>query len=57
MIHHLARAFHVRDIALAGVPSTEREHPTQAPASRPIKPRPITPWSVPQASTSGVRGA
>lgn len=52
MIHHLARVFHAREILLAGTPSTDGTRPASAPAARPVKPRPITPWSAPQPSSS-----
>ncbi len=60
MIHHLARAFFVRDAAAqqahllhANTPGGQNGGDQSASASasnpvvRPIKPRPITPWSVP----------
>ena len=54
MIHHLARAFHAREIHLAGPPANDGSRPASAPAApRPVRPRPITPWSAPQSSASG----
>ena len=55
MIHHLARAFHVRETHLDGTPSPDGTRPASAPATRPVKPRPITPWSAPSSSASGTR--
>jgi hypothetical protein len=46
MIHHLARAFAVRQhIATLAVPATNQPGSAQRPASQsPVRPRPITPW-------------
>jgi hypothetical protein len=49
MIHHLARAFFVRNAAAqgtAGTPHSDGPRPASAPAPRPVKARPITPWGV-----------
>jgi hypothetical protein len=54
MIHHLARAFHARELALAGAHLTETVRPASPPLAQPVKPRPITPWSAPQPSSCGV---
>lgn len=56
MIHHLARAFHAREIHLTGTPSTDGTRPASVPAARPVKPRPLTPWSAPQPSASARHG-
>jgi len=55
MIHHLARAFHVREAVLADNANDPR--PATAPSARPIKPRPLTPWRAPQTSGHGTRAA
>ncbi|RTL31190.1 MAG: hypothetical protein EKK47_08330 [Burkholderiales bacterium] len=52
MIHHLARAFFVRSAAAqnpnpTGKPPSDGTRPADTPAARPVKARPITPWSVP----------
>lgn len=52
MIHHLARAFFVRSTAAqnpnpAGKPPSDGTLPAGAPTARPVKARPITPWSAP----------
>lgn len=49
MIHHLARAFFIRNTAtsVAGNPPTDGNQPASAPAARPVKARPITPWTSP----------
>ncbi|HEX5357260.1 MAG TPA: hypothetical protein VFW93_13660 [Aquabacterium sp.] len=52
MIHHLARAFFVRNTAAqgaAGDPPSDGSRPASAPATRPVKARPITPWGTPPA--------
>lgn len=54
MIHHLARAFHVRENALAGHASEDGARPASEPAHRPIKPRPLTPWHAPQRGAQSV---
>lgn len=53
MIHHLARAFFVRNNALAGSQQTGKPpadggtpQGSGSPAARPVKARPITPWTV-----------
>lgn len=55
MIHHLARAFHVREAHLNGTPSPDGTRPASAPAARPVKPRPITPWGAPPSSACSTR--
>ena len=51
MIHHLARAFFVRNNAGFGAgndadnPPQNGNRPANAPIARPVKPRPITPWT------------
>lgn len=54
MIHHLARAFHVRENLLVGatITTTDGARPASAPVARPVRPRPITPWSAPAPSAS-----
>ena len=54
MIHHLARAFHVRENPLVGatITTTDGARPASAPVARPVRPRPITPWSAPASSAS-----
>ena len=53
MIHHLARAFHVRENPLVGATiTTDGARPASAPVARPVRPRPITPWSAPVPSAS-----
>lgn len=51
MIHHLARAFFVRNTATQNAagdpPSDNGSRPASAPAPRPVKARPITPWGAP----------
>lgn len=50
MIHHLARAFFVRNNATfngGSKPPTDGERPASAPAHRPVRARPITPWGNP----------
>jgi hypothetical protein len=49
MIHHLARAFFLRHTALqtSGNPPSDDGRPASAPAQRPVKARPITPWHTP----------
>lgn len=53
MIHHLARAFLVRDAALQRAaasrdnPASDAQTPSPAPSAKPVKARPITPWSAP----------
>ena len=49
MIHHLARAFFIRNTAASGAsnPPTDGNQPASAPVARPVKARPITPWSAP----------
>ena len=62
MIHHLARAFLIRDAALQRMAGhDDGSHPSdgtphaQPPAIRPaVKPRPITPWSVPTRPSPAV---
>lgn len=53
MIHHLARAFFVRNTAAHSAagdpPSDNGSRPANAPAQRPVKARPITPWGTPPA--------
>lgn len=53
MIHHLARAFFVRNtaaqVAAGDPPSDNGSRPASAPAPRPVKARPITPWGTPPA--------
>ncbi|MBI5927074.1 MAG: hypothetical protein HY836_15905 [Aquabacterium sp.] len=52
MIHHLARAFFVRNAATqgaAGNPPSDGSRPANAPVARPVKARPITPWGTPPA--------
>jgi len=55
MIHHLARAFFIRNTAAsgAGAPPSDGNQPASAPAPRPVKARPITPWSTPVRPSSG----
>jgi len=49
MIHHLARAFFIRNTAAsgAGKPPADGNQPASVPVARPVKARPITPWSAP----------
>ncbi len=50
MIHHLARAFFIRNTTpgSAGTnPPSDGTRPASAPAARPVKARPITPWGTP----------
>lgn len=50
MIHHLARAFFLRNTATqtSGKPPSDGNRPASAPAApRPVKARPITPWTSP----------
>lgn len=58
MIHHLARAFFVRSAAAqnpnpADKPPSDGTRPAGTPTARPVKARPITPWSVPSSRPSG----
>lgn len=66
MIHHLARAFHVRETLLADAALSHATEPSSSEQpSRTIKPRPLTPWRAPsrpaptdaadQATSSTVR--
>lgn len=55
MIHHLARAFHVRETHLNDTLSANGSRPATAPATRPVKPRPITPWGAPPPSACSTR--
>jgi len=64
MIHHLARAFHVRERAAmlaanqATLADADRSPSAPAPSRSPVRPRPITPWTAPrgqQASGPAVR--
>lgn len=54
MIHHLARAFFVRNLprSTPAPGPTEAPRPASAPAPRPVKARPITPWTAPQPTES-----
>lgn len=57
MIHHLARAFFVRSAAAqnpnpASKPPSDGTRPAGTPTARPVKARPITPWSVPSRPPS-----
>ncbi len=59
MIHHLARAFFIRNATAhqgAGNPPSDGSRPASAPAPRPVKARPITPWGTP-ARQPGSGGA
>lgn len=52
MIHHLARAFFLRQIQRANmpmlVPAAQQAQSGNAPKEpQPVRPRPITPWTVP----------
>lgn len=56
MIHHLARAFAVRQqhsLATAGL--TEPGHPARPSAPAPVRPRPITPWGSQPRATPRLR--
>lgn len=55
MIHHLARAFAVRQqTGLAAALAAEPGHPARPSAPSPVRPRPITPWGSPsRPSTAG----
>lgn len=57
MIHHLARAFFVRNVDRTAKPPSEEQAPS-SPAARPLRPvkaRPITPWQVPAGAQAPVR--
>lgn len=47
MIHHLARAFAVRQQAGLTAALAEPGHPARPSAPAPVRPRPITPWGSP----------
>ena len=48
MIHHLARAFAVRQhTVLANAGLAEPGHPARPATPAPVRPRPITPWGSP----------
>ncbi|MBI2733704.1 MAG: hypothetical protein HYX44_10500 [Aquabacterium sp.] len=50
MIHHLARAFFIRNTTPGSAgenPPPEGARPASVPAARPVKARPITPWGAP----------
>lgn len=50
MIHHLARAFFIRNATPGSAgsnPPSDGARPASAPAARPVKARPITPWGTP----------
>lgn len=49
MIHHLARAFFLRNTATqtSGKPPSDGNRPAGSPAPKPVKARPITPWTSP----------
>ena len=55
MIHHLARAFFIRNTTAsgAGKPPSDGNQPANTPATRPVKARPITPWTAPVRPSSG----
>lgn len=64
MIHHLARAFLVRDAALQRAAAShdgsasDGKAPAPTPSAKPVKARPITPWSVPtRQAAQGLGGA
>lgn len=59
MIHHLARAFFVRNaLGIANKPASgECERPPSAPAPRPVRARPITPWGTPTRPEQGASAA
>jgi len=55
MIHHLARAFflrHTTSSSSGGKPPSDGGRPAGMPAPRPVKARPITPWSAPARPAS-----
>ena len=54
MIHHLARAFFIRNTAASGAgnPPSDGNQPASAPVARPVKARPITPWTTPARPSS-----
>ncbi len=53
MIHHLARAFFVRNAhSAANTPPGNGQQPPAAQPLRPVKARPITPWHVPSSETA-----
>lgn len=47
MIHHLARAFAVRQQSGLVAALAEPGHPAKPSAPTPVRPRPITPWGSP----------
>lgn len=52
MIHHLARAFFIRNAnpgSAGTTPPSDGTRPASAPAARPVKARPITPWGTPSS--------
>lgn len=58
MIHHLARAFFIRNTPPSSTGETSSPgdaRPASAPVPRPVKARPITPWGTPvrQPAKSG----
>ena len=54
MIHHLARAFAVRQqLNLASVGQAEATPPVRPSAPAPVRPRPITPWGTPVRPSAG----
>jgi hypothetical protein len=59
MIHHLARALHVRECAFVSAERHAAFHADRTPSApapgrppSPIKPRPITPWSSPRQASA-----
>lgn len=55
MIHHLARAFAVRQqLNLASTVKVDAAPPVRPSAPAPVRPRPITPWGTPVRPSAGV---
>ena len=58
MIHHFARAFHVRERAAMVQAQLAQADDTRAPGGAspsrpaPVRPRPITPWTSPRATAA-----
>jgi hypothetical protein len=58
MIHHLARALHVRECAFVGAEHHATFQADRTPAApgpgraAPVRPRPITPWTAPRQASA-----